>query len=76
MASKGSLSPGYKDSSDDVQSRERYEQKLRLISGRDPYEIPRQAWKDDVDLWPGITYINPIHPIGNSLKKQKPCTKV
>ncbi len=26
--------------------------------------------------WSWSTKVNPIHPIGNSLKKQKPCTKV
>ena len=36
----------------------RYAEKLELINGKDPYELPKQAWKNDVDLWPCITYIN------------------
>ena len=58
MASKGPLCPGYRESLVVTQSRERYSEKLELINGKDPYEIPREAWKDDVDLWPGVTYIN------------------
>ena len=56
MASNGAILPGYKDSISDTRARQRYEEKLRLISGRDPYEIPREAWKDDVDPWPKTTY--------------------
>ena len=58
MARKGPLCPGYRESLVDAQSRERYNEKLELINGKDPYETPREAWKDDVDLWPGVTYIN------------------
>ena len=32
--------------------------KLMAIGGVDPYEIPKNEWQDDIDLWPGITYIN------------------
>ena len=38
--------------------RQRYEEKLGLIGGRDPYEFPKANWKDDVDLWPSTTYIH------------------
>jgi len=24
----------------------------------DPYEVPRNEWMDDVDLWPAIMYIH------------------
>lgn len=58
MASKGAILPGYKDSISDPSAKQRYEEKLKLISGRDPYEIPREAWKDAVDLWPSSTYIH------------------
>ena len=58
MASKGAILQGYKESLVDSRSRERYAEKLELINGKDPYELPKQAWKDDVDLWPCITYIN------------------
>ena len=38
--------------------KERYEEKLSLLGGKDPYEIPAEAWKDDVELWPSTTYIH------------------
>ena len=28
------------------------------LDGKDPYELPKEMWKDDVDLWPKVTYIN------------------
>ncbi len=31
----------------------RYKENLEIISGVDPYEIPKN---DDVDLWPAITH--------------------
>ena len=52
------LLPGYKDTLTDSCSKERYQEKLKLLNGRDPYELPREAWKDDVDLWPCTTYIH------------------
>ena len=58
MASKGMLLPGYKDTLTDSRSKERYQEKLKLINGRYPYELPRETWKDDVDLWPCTTYIH------------------
>ena len=57
-ASIGALQPGYKESIQDARSRQRYEEKLGLIGGRDPYEFPKANWKDDVDLWPSTTYIH------------------
>ena len=58
MASKGAILQGYKKLLVDSRSRERYEEKLELINGKDPCELSKQAWKDDVDLWLCITYIN------------------
>ena len=55
MASKGVILPGYKDTLTDLRSKERYQEKLKLLNGIDPYELPREAWKDDVDIWPCIT---------------------
>ena len=55
---KGALLPGYKATLRDPQSRKRYEEKLSLLGGKDPYEIPAEAWKDDVELWPSTTYIH------------------
>ena len=52
------LLAGYKDSLVDQCSKERYLTKLKLIDSQDPYEILKEDWKDDVDLWPSTTYIN------------------
>ena len=38
--------------------KKRYSEKLKVIDGMDPYEIPRESWIDDVDLWPAITQIH------------------
>ena len=37
----------------------RDDENLELINGKDPYETPRKAWKDDMDIWPGMTYVRP-----------------
>ena len=55
---KKALLPGYKATLCDPQSKKRYEEKLVLLGGKDPYEIPAEAWKDDVVLWPPTTYIH------------------
>ena len=31
-------------------------EKTKDVNGEDPYEIPRNAWKDDVDSWPNLTH--------------------
>ena len=50
--------PGYKESIDDRRCKERYKEKLQFLDGQDPYEISCKEWKDDVDLWPAVTYID------------------
>lgn len=42
----------------DADSKKRYEDKLELVNGIDPYEIPRSEWQDNVDLWPAITHVH------------------
>ncbi|XP_046840588.1 uncharacterized protein LOC124434733 [Xenia sp. Carnegie-2017] len=32
--------------------------KLRRCNGDDPYEIPKNQWLDDIDLWPAVSYID------------------
>ena len=39
-------------------SKTRYQAKIRLIDGIDPYEVAKKEWRDDVDLWPAITHVN------------------
>ena len=48
---------GYLAQLQDARGRERYIEKLAVIEGVDLYEILRKDWKDDVDLWPAITYV-------------------
>ena len=55
---KRGLLPGYFESLQQKESKERYLEKLKSIEGQDPYEIPRKEWIDDVDCWPDVTYIN------------------
>ena len=55
---KRALLPGYATAIQDRDARERYREKLKVLSGEDPYEILRECWTDDVDLWPGITHIH------------------
>lgn len=39
----------------DKVSRQRYEDKLRMISEIDPYTIERSAWTDDVSKWADVS---------------------
>ena len=52
------LLPGYFSSIQDHEAKGRYLEKLKILSGMDPYEIQREYWNDDVDLWPGVTHIH------------------
>ena len=42
----------------DKESKRRYADKLRLVNGSDPYEVPKKDWNDNIDMWPGITYVH------------------
>ena len=46
---KRGLLPGYFESLEQKESKERYLEKLKSIEGQDPYEISRKEWMDDVD---------------------------
>ena len=39
-------------------SKKRYSDKLKLMDGIDPYEVAKNEWKDDVDLWPAVTHVH------------------
>ena len=55
---KGFL-PGYASTIVDSECKQRYADKLMLISGHDPYEIPKEEWQDiNVDMWPAISYVH------------------
>ena len=58
MNTKRGILPGYFESLQQKESKERYLEKLKSIEGQDPYEISRKEWIDDVDCWPDVTYIN------------------
>ena len=50
--------PGYLVSVDDKPSKERYLEKLRMLNGLDPYELPLREWQDDVDKWSETSLID------------------
>ena len=39
--------------------RNRYDGKLKIIGGNDPYDLT--GWSDNVDLLPGVTYIDIVN---------------
>ena len=55
---KRGMLPGYFESLQQKESKERYIEKLKSIEGQGLYEISRKEWIDDVDCWPDVTYIN------------------
>ena len=57
-ACKGELLSRYPATLANVRSKEKYNQKLKFFGGKDQYETSRDAWKDHVDLWTAVTYIN------------------
>ena len=72
---KRGMLPGYFESLQQKESKERYIEKLKSIEGQGLYEISRKEWIDDVDCWPDVTFINvgmfvyvssvcckPVHP--------------
>ena len=40
----------------DAETRKRYVEKLKVIGGVDPYKVDKRDWRDDVDLFPAVTY--------------------
>ena len=40
----------------DTVTRNRYQAKLKLIDGEDPYETPKKDWNPDPENFPGIAY--------------------
>lgn len=42
----------------DTESKKWYADKLKLMNGSDPYEVPRDEWEDNMDMWPAITYVH------------------
>ena len=49
----------------DAESKQCYVDTIQVV-GCDPYELPGREWKDNVDLWPAITYVHVcMHPILN-----------
>ena len=57
-ASKVARLPGHRHLLVYMQLRERYDEKLELTNGKDLYEMPQEAQKDNADLWLGVPYIN------------------
>ena len=57
-ASKKQFLPGYFSSLEIAESRKRYEDKISIIGGMDPYETYKNEWEDDIDLWPCVTSVH------------------
>ena len=55
---KTSLLPGYSSSIIYINGKKRYNSKIDVICGIDPYEIPENEWQDNIDLWPCRTHIH------------------
>ena len=57
MVSKDTLLPSYRDSLlDAIEGEVRREAEVDKQEG--PCKMPREAWKANMDIWPGVTYIN------------------
>ena len=52
------LLPGYSRTLVSDASRRRYKDKLELMDGIDPYEVSKNEWEDNVDLWPAVTHVH------------------
>ena len=52
------LNPGHYTSLTSESAKARYREKLQLIDGIDPYEITKDGWSDDLDLWPAVTHVH------------------
>ena len=50
--------PSYSTTIADADSKKRYADKLDTSNGIDPYEIPRNEWQDNIDMWPAITHVH------------------
>ena len=55
---KKGLLPGYASTIVESECKQRYADRLMLMSGHDPYEIPKEEWQDSIDMWPAITYVH------------------
>ena len=50
--------PKYFNSLSSDTARRRYMDELKLVDGTDPYEVLKNEWKDNIDLWPAITHVH------------------
>ena len=48
----------YSSSIVDKESKKRYTDKLKIINGSDPCELPKKEWEDNIEMWPAITYVH------------------
>lgn len=65
MYSKGKTT-NYVDTLVDNAARERYNRKLQIISNQDPYEIPVNAWRRNVEDLPSISYPDIVNYLVNT----------
>ena len=50
--------PGYYEGITDSLSKKRYKEKLQAVNNIDPYELKRNEWQDNVELWPAVTHVH------------------
>ncbi|XP_060075798.1 uncharacterized protein LOC132555467 [Ylistrum balloti] len=50
----------------DVISKARYDQKISIIGGKDPYELTKSEWSDDVHELPAIAYPDIVNYLVNT----------
>ena len=48
----------YLGSITDQESKKRYTEKLQFVDKIDPYEISKEEWDDNIDLWPAVTHVH------------------
>lgn len=48
----------YLSSLDDFTAKTRYKAKLSTVGGLDPYEIARNEWEDELEMWPSVSSVH------------------
>ena len=64
---KEGLLLGYASTIVESECKQRYADKLMLISGHDPYEIPKKEWQDNIDM--ASINVRPYLHVFDSLSK-------
>jgi len=65
LKSKEKEKPKYIDSLDTI-TKARYNEKVKLIGGIDPYQVEAKSWTDNVKLFPDISYPDIVNYLVNT----------